>query len=347
MHGARQPRITCGSRNGLYELNVISANISAALPDAPALAQAFARLARGEKGDLSQDLVALQSDIDLDETRAKVHIYCLGVDGMGWLRTDLLVEAICDQVVDYAIPRSKIREAVELCEKKGNQAAILRLAAEARLLFTHLKQTGEGGELLLYYLAEAILGFPQLIAKMHLKTAAAVHYHGADGVHASTDPGDGSLCLWWGESKLHESATDATRECIRSLAPFLIEPQSSSAKRARDLQLLRYGVDLDDELIEGAIKSYLDSSNPLYRKLKFGGLGLVGFNHECYPAHPTKADVDVIADQIALSSGNWKSGAGKHIAIELLADIDMHIFFLPFPSVEVFRSKVLKGVGIY
>ncbi len=288
----------------------------------------------------------MESDVELDGSRAKAHIYSLGVDGMGWLRTDLLVEAICDQIIDYAIPRSKIREAAELCEKKGNKAAILRLAAEARLLFTHLKNSGEGGELLLYYLAETVLGFPQLIAKMHLKTAAAVHYHGADGVHASANPDDGSLHLWWGESKLHETAADATRKCIRSLAPFLIEPQSSSAKRARDLQLLRYGADLDDASIESAIKSYLDSSNPLYRKLKFGGLGLVGFDHDCYPAHPTKADVDVIAKQIMASSGKWKTGAGKHIAAELLADIDMHIFFLPFPSVEDFRSKVLKGVGI-
>jgi len=325
-------------------MNVPSPNITAALPNAPALARGFERIARGEPSDLLSDLVALEAHAEMGGTRAQTHCYALALDGMGWPRAGLLVDTVCSLVIEYAIPRSKIREAVESCNS-GHLGPIQRLAAEARSLFTHLNQTGEGGELLLFCLAELVLGFPQVMAKMHLKTAPAVHYHGADGVHASVDPETGKLCLWWGESKLHKTAAGATRECLKSLAPLLTERQSSTAKRARELQLLRYGIDLDDAALEGAIRAYLDIKSPFYRKLKFGGVGLVGFNHSCYPPHPQQANADAIAKAVAKSSAAWKTGFGKAITEHELEEIDIHLFFLPFPSVSEFRKAVLKGVG--
>lgn len=334
-------------RSNQTQMNVVSSHVSAALPDAPALAFAFTQIARGEKTDLLADLVALEAHVDLAGTRARTHCYALALDGMGWPRSDLLVDNICGFIVDYAMPRSRIQEAVEQCETKNSRAPIIRLGNEARSLFTHLLQSGEGGELLLYCLAETVLGFPQVMAKMHLKTTHELHYNGADGVHASVDGDTGRLCLWWGESKLHKTAAGATRECVKSIAPFLIEPQSNAAKRARDLQLLRYGIDLNDEPLEKAIKAYLDISNPYYQKLKFGGIGLVGFDDTCYPPHPQKADADEIAAHVAKSCGNWKANFSKHLAAHQLEEIDIHLFFLPFPSIASFRKKVLKSVGAF
>lgn len=327
-------------------MNVISPAITAALPDAPALAEAFTRLARGETADIQSDLSAIETDHVVDGTTTKTHCYSLALDGMGWPRTGLLVDNICSLVVDYAIPRSRIREATELCEKGGNKGPLVRLAQEAKSLFTHLKQSGEGGELLLFCLAEMILGFPQVLAKMSLKTATDVHYHGADGIHASIDPASGKLCLWWGESKLHKTASGAIRECFKSLAPFLIEPQSAHAKRERDLRLLRSGVNLDDPSLEAAIKAYLSTSDPLYKKLVFGGIGLIGFNHACYPKHPQAAEAKAITSAVQESSSLWKKNVAKHVTAHSLGSIDIHLFLLPFPSVDDFRKAVLKAVGV-
>lgn len=326
-------------------MNMVGPALTSALPQSPALAAAFDRIARGDPTDLIADLVQLETDFEIEGTLARTHCYAIGLDGMGWPRTGLLVDTAASLVVEYAIPRSRIEEAVKACKQKGLQGPIIRLAAEARSLFTHLSQSGEGGELLLFCLAEMVLGYPQVMAKMYLKTASQVHYHGADGVHASVDPSDGKLCLWWGESKLHKTASGATSDCIKSIAPFLIEPQSSTAKRSRDLQLLRYGADLDDPKLEAAIRSYLDISSPLYGKLKFGGIGLVGFDHECYPPHPDKADADAIAAIITKASGAWKKQSAKKIAKHKLEEIDLHLFFLPFPSVDDFRERMLKAVG--
>lgn len=41
-----------------------------------------------------------------------------------------------------------------------------------------------------------------------------------------------------GESKVYKNAGSAIRDCLASLAPFLIEPDNEDAERERDLLLL-------------------------------------------------------------------------------------------------------------
>ena len=80
-------------------------------------------------------------------------------------------------------------------------------------LFPDIESSGEGGELLLFVLAETLLRLPQILCKMSLKTNLRMHVHGADGVHAGVDPGMGRVALWWGESKIYDAAS-AIRECV-------------------------------------------------------------------------------------------------------------------------------------
>ena len=128
-----------------------------------------------------------------------------------------LVEYMRDSLADYAIPRSKMAQAKERDQKHNSTRAVMGLFHEARATFTDLAKTGEGGELLLFLLAERFLVSPRSFAKMDLKTDPQMHYHGADAVHAGLTE-DGVLKLYWGESKMYQSAADAVRECLRSLA---------------------------------------------------------------------------------------------------------------------------------
>ena len=45
-------------------------------------------------------------------------------------------------------------------------------------------RTGEAGEVLLFFLVEAILEAPQIVAKMELKTNHKDEVKGSDGIHA-------------------------------------------------------------------------------------------------------------------------------------------------------------------
>ncbi|WP_217539468.1 DUF1837 domain-containing protein, partial [Stenotrophomonas sp. GbtcB23] len=104
------------------------------------------------------------------------------------------------------------------------------LLFEARNLFTDLKNSGEGGEMLLYDHAQHYLSLPQVLCKMDLKTDSKMHYHGADGVYAGVTD-DGVLKHYWGEPKAYATPGAAISACLRSLAPFLSQEESEEAER--------------------------------------------------------------------------------------------------------------------
>lgn len=87
-----------------------------------------------------------------------------------------LIEYIDTRIVDYAIPKKEIDEAGEDYNRTGSTRELLELQKKAKNLFTDLKSTGEGGEILLYILTQDILKLPQLISKMLLKTSGKLHF---------------------------------------------------------------------------------------------------------------------------------------------------------------------------
>ena len=132
-------------------------------------------------------------------------------------------------VADYAIPRTKLAKAKARDIKYNSTEAVTALVEQARRSFTDLAKTGEGGEMLLFLLAERFLKLPQVLCKMDLKTDTRMHYHGADGVYAGVTP-EGMLKLYWGESKIYKDAATAIKDCLASLAPF---PDRARARRCR------------------------------------------------------------------------------------------------------------------
>jgi len=182
--------------------------------------------------DIHLDLV--ERDIEIAGCKVRIHCHCLKVDADGRVSPVRLAEFMRSAVIDYAIPHEARQRAKERDNREGGSAATIELYHRALGTFTDLKTSGEGGELLLYLLAERFLNLPQILCKMSLKTNAQVHYHGADGVYANVDQ-DGVLNLYWGESKIHSDAAKAIRECLSSLKPFLDEEEEEAAKRERDL----------------------------------------------------------------------------------------------------------------
>lgn len=309
------------------------------------LQRVFMKLARGDGSEMLTNFREVEVKAEVGDTHALTHCYVIDCDAMGQLRTPSLIEHIAERVIDYAIPRSRIKDAEQRMLQSGETAPWSRLQKEARGLFTRLSQSGEGGELLLYCLAESVLGLPQILTKMSLKTSTELHYNGADGVHASVDAATQILTLWWGESKLHSTVTQATTKCLDSLAPYLVEPTSERSTRSRDIQLLRHGIDLNDPAIEQAIKNYLDPSHLHSKKLKYGGVGLIGFNHDCYPVDGLAAVSDEIVASVQKKTAAWRAHARKRVKIEKLDIVDIHLFLIPFPCVDSFRKQFAAEIG--
>lgn len=304
----------------------------------------FASLLVGDPEELDVHLSLVQRDVAIPGTKVIAHCHCLTTDGNGKVRVARLAEYMRNALTNYAIPRSRIDEAKARDAKFKDTTASTRLHYEAKSAFTDLDNSGEGGELLLYLLAERFLKIPQIMCKMDLKTSSHVHYHGADGVYAAVDSA-GLLNLYWAESKLYDNVTSAITDCLKSLGPFLLENDSESSKRERDLLLLRDKADLSSEALTTALKDYFDRSKPRSNRVRYGGIALVGFDSSIYPTDG-KAAVEKLVEEATKAISKWSEHIAKRISEEKLESFDIHFLCIPLPSAEELRSEFKKALGL-
>lgn len=321
-------------------------------PDANAVApedpfdldSALRRCLRGASANIDTHLVCLQRDIQVGKTKTKLHCYFLPVDANGRIRMKPLAEFLRDQIVDYAIPRRTIQEALDEVNESKSMAPLSHLHERAKSLFVHLSNTGEGGELLLFAIAEALFNITQIICKMSLKSSTSMHYHGADGVYAEAR-NDGGLNLYWGESKIYNDATAAIRNCLESLAPFLREPEGEDATRNQDILLINEFANFTDERLVQMLKQFLDKNNKASLAVKHCGFALSAFDCTCYPGDDIKGKADEIAKSISAQLTSWVKATDNRVCHEKLERFDIHFICIPMPSAQDFRSYFLKLLG--
>lgn len=298
----------------------------------------------GDPQALDVHLELIERDVTIDGLLVKIHCHCLTVDGNGRVEPYRLAAFMRNAVADYAISRTKLENAKDRDAKYKSTEAVAGLLEEARRSFTDLAKTGEGGEMLLFLLAQRFLKLPQILCKMDLKTDRRMHYHGADGVYAGlTD--DGVLKLYWGESKIFKSANDAIRECLSSLSPFLLEADHEGAERERDLILLSDKADLADPELTEALKQYFDKNSVLSNRRQYCGVALVGFDADFYPKDGEKGVSASIAAAARVELGKWKKRVRDRLTKEKLDQVEIQLFCLPLPSAEGFRAAFLQAMG--
>ncbi|MCE5228545.1 DUF1837 domain-containing protein [bacterium] len=307
--------------------------------DAPLLASHLRRLVRHERYEVDTLFESLDVKIEVDGTKARAYCHVLKNGPNGLPCVGNLIMKIFDDRLDYAIPRSKIEDAINIRARSGSSSYLCRLEREARNLFANVETSGEGGELLLSMMTESVLGLPQIISKMSLKTNPQVHYHGCDGVHAMVVEDTGRLELYWGESKLHKDTATSVRECFSSLAPFLLDEGSSRATQERDLQLLRSDMDLNDAALERALISYLDPRSANYLRYDYCGVCLVGFDSDKYPLVNHEKEIGIIIKEMTELVPYWHERIRARIKDENLENFKIEVFCLPFPSVDDFRTS--------
>jgi len=299
----------------------------------------------GDPEALDIHLSLVERDLLIDGNAVKIHCHCLTVDGNGRVQPRRLAEFMRNAVADYAIPRTQLAKAKARDQKYNTTEAVGGLVEQAKRSFTDLAQTGEGGEMLLFLLAERFLKLPQILCKMDLKTDRRMHYHGADGVYAGVTP-EGILKLYWGESKVYNDMASAVRDCLSSLAPFLIEPEHEDAEREQDLILLSDKADLSNPALTEALKRYFDKNSIMSKRVEYCGVALIGFDADFYPGDGAKAIGDQLVDAARSQLARWKGRIGNRLREERLGGIDIEFFCIPLPSAEGFRDAFLKAMGV-
>jgi hypothetical protein len=172
---------------------------------------------------------------------------------------------------------------------------------------------------------------------MSLKTSPSHHYHGSDGVYAEAR-GDAGLNLYWGESKIFKNATDAIRECLESLAPFLIQPDGADAAREQDILLVNEFANFTDQRLVNGLKRFLDRDDRSSLLTKHCGIALTGFDSTGYATPDGQSTADAILAAIRTELSNWIQSVERRIHEEKLTSFDVHFICIPMPSANDFRS---------
>ena len=305
----------------------------------------FTELLCGDPEELGVHLVDIEKHVKIEGISVSIHCHCLTVDANGKIRVARLAEFMRSALIDYAIPKSKVQQARLRDAQFKSGSAMTALHYEAKNAFTDLDTSGEGGELLLFLLTERFLKIPQILCKMDLKTDPQMHYHGADGVYGIVDK-EGILNLYWGESKFYANPTDAIRDCLASISPFLIESDHEHADRERDLVLLSDKADLSDSDLTQSLKKYFSKTSPMSNRVRYGGVALIGFDADFYPDETAQAAASDIAAAAKQEFKKWIVNIKNRLKIEKLENIKIEFFCVPVPSVEKFRSEFKKALGI-
>jgi hypothetical protein len=299
----------------------------------------------GDPEALEVHLTLVERDVSIDSHAVKIHCHCLTVDANGRVQPGRLAEFMRNAIADYAIPRAQLTKAKARDAKYNSTEAVAALVEQAKRTFTDLAKTGEGGEMLLFLLAERFLKLPQILCKMDLKTDTRMHYHGADGVYAGVTS-EGILKLYWGESKIYSDVGAAIRECLSSLAPFLIEPDHEGAERERDLILLADKADLNKPELTDALKQFFDKNSSQSKRVQYCGVALIGFDADFYPSDQVKAIADEITNAARAAINAWRGAIGRLLKTEKLEQVEIQLFCLPLPSADGFRESFLKAMGM-
>ncbi|HEX6666528.1 MAG TPA: DUF1837 domain-containing protein [Solirubrobacterales bacterium] len=278
----------------------------------------------------------------LDGTKANCRCHFLARSGNGKPRVNALAKALAYQAVNFCIPRSAVIEAADHLEQTKSADKFSELEKRAQKLFTRVEKSGEGGELLLYVLLETVLQLPQLLCKMPLKTSSEMHVHGSDGVHANL-LGDGTLALYWGESKLYANANAAIDNCFASIAPYLTDEGGVKATE-RDLLLVREHLDAGDQEATAALVRYFEDSGAESAKVEFRGACLVGFDLKDYP-EPYAAEGEIL-DQVVKAIEKWHQRIAARIGDNKLESFEFEVFCVPMPSVKEFREAMQDRLGL-
>lgn len=265
-----------------------------------------------------------------------------------------LAKRMLYSLVDYVIPRSKIEAA------NGQAAEMIKLYEEAKKKFIDYwiykkallengeispedyRRSGEEGEILLFLLAEQILQLPQAICKMSLKTSNNMPIHGSDGIHIGLTEDLQKLALYYGEAKIYASLSDAIKNCIESIEPYLTRTDDGT-----DLSLLNTYCDFGNSDYENRLKEKLKNYfDPEHRKNKLftevRGICLIGFNkNDIYNFN----DIKETARKTAEAAEEWMQKFSEKLNKHKLENIIINVFFIPMSSVDKFRTTFAQIIG--
>jgi Cap4 SAVED domain len=245
-----------------------------------------------------------------------------------------LAECLADHLTTYSFSARRRGKPITDADRH-------KLHREARDLLRRDPQSGESGEVLIYFLVETILDAPQVVAKMDLKTNRKVESLGSDGIHMNWNASERWLDVYFAEAKLEKSVGAAVSNAVKSLKRFHSERQYE-----HELRLVTGHFKHADERARRAIVRIIENKE-LGAECRLRHACLVGYNWPEYKKLP-----DLIAGELTAEFRKRYDAdrerlhelVEKHFAGFKRKTLEFEIFFLPFASVQEFRDAFYQAI---
>ena len=274
----------------------------------------------------------------------------------GQLTQDEFVDFVYSRIIDFCLPREKVRKAREAVAA-GDTKPMLDLTDEAKSLFLHAKKknakSGEPGEVVLFTLLEGLVKAPRLVAKMRLKTNPNMEVHGSDAIHMKYDAASETLTLYWGEAKLYGELPSALDQIAVSIKGFReYNPDTKGVQREFDIALVQSHPDLEApeaQATRDALLAYFDPYTEYSNQIREVHACLAIWDWEfCKslgtlpPGEAEDTFKKKYLERIESACSLFIDKIKKHG----LEKFRFHFFLIPVVDVTEFRKRFCEKVGL-
>ena len=255
-----------------------------------------------------------------------VRLHFVRPDASGEPRFRELARLLARYITVYCVRAERL--------KNLSPVEFTEMVMQARDLFRKTGNSGQVGELLVYFLLETVLGAPQAIKKMPMTTNPNEERKSSDGVHLRWDHGSGVLEFIFAESKIWKSFSAALVDAFKSMEAF----HDSRTKQFEVNAFTSSYSNLDSDL-QKKVLSYIEG--PDVSNARWAQACLIGFNWDEYQCLKDSRRSEFIREfetryrawgaKIRESlNGKLRDFKHKHLHFEF--------FMLPFADVEAFRA---------
>ncbi|MEJ6534695.1 DUF1837 domain-containing protein [Pseudoalteromonas lipolytica] len=277
----------------------------------------------------------LEHEFNKGEINTRVRLHYLKFNGNGEPMVKALANLLYEFIIDYCISSANRPEVLSARDSA-------RLTKEARNLFRHPTidednpdRTGEAGELLLFFLIEAVLGAPQIVSKMELKTNHRDEVKGSDGIHARYNEDEALVDFFFGEAKLYVDPIAAISAALKSIDDF-----HSVDMLAHEFNMVTKYFKYSNEQVKKAISSLIISGE-VGPEARINHACLIGYNFKDFKNlngnSPTEVMNDFM-DKFLKDSEKLVEKLNLKVSQMKSRKLAFDVFFLPFPSVDEFRN---------
>ena len=284
-------------------------------------------LLEAQRDDYDGNFSHIEHVIACDEPpNATVRLHFVRADASGQPRFRELARLLARYITVYCV-RAERRK--DLRELERNE-----MFMQCRDLFMPIKNSGQVGELLIYFLLETVLHAPQALKKMPMTTNPNEERKGSDGVHLLWNEKASVLELVFAESKIWKSFSGALGDAFKSMESF----HDSRTKQYEVNAFTSDFSNLNPEL-QKSVLSFIEGEN--VSRCRLAQACLIGFDWKEYECLCDGRRA-LFLEEFDARYRAWANGIRDSLNDRLKAFKHKHLrfefFMLPFRDVDEFRA---------